>query len=184
MRVFVAIEVGGGAVLQGIRGVQDRVGGGAGGRRVAMQNMHFTLRFIGDVAGGGADRIMGALRTVSFAPFEVDLAGVGAFPSTRAPQVIWVGTDRAGGDAMAELAARVGEALEPLGLGQRDGERAFRPHLTIFRVKNRIGDITGALGGLEGKRFGRIKVSEFKLKRSRLTPSGPVYSDLGVVWAG
>ena len=179
MRAFVAVEVDDGGILQAIRDVQHRLNIGA--RPTAAQNMHFTLCFLGDVPQETLQRIGSALDTVAFAPFTVEILGVGAFPRPRAPRVIWAGTDRTGGRAMKDLAGGVADALEPLGFGRG---RPFRPHLTISRIKNGAADVTAELDRFGGKRFGSMTVSEIKLKQSRLTPSGPVYSDLGAFRAG
>jgi len=179
MRVFVAVEIREEGVLEAIRGVQDGLSLDA--RPVAAENMHFTLQFLGEVPEGRIAEVASALKAVTFSPFELAVQGVGAFPGPEAPRVIWVGADAEGGEKMKRLARGVEDALRPLGFSQ---DRAFRPHLTVFRIKSGAGDITRDLGRFDGKRFGKVTVSEIKLKRSRLTPSGPVYSDLEAVAAG
>ncbi len=179
MRVFVAVEVRDGGVLESIRDVQSRLGIGA--RPVATQNMHFTLQFLGEVSEDRIPGIAAALGTVEFSPFELEIRGIGAFPRPEMARTVWIGTDREGGEGMARLARGVESALGPLGFSQ---DRAFRPHLTIFRIKSRIGDVTKDLDRFAGTKFGRVAVSEMRLKQSRLAPSGPVYSDLGVIRAG
>ena len=179
MRAFVAVEVGDEGVLRGIREMQREAGAGA--RPVAAENMHFTLRFLGEISEAAAGEAASALEAVSFRPFEVVISGAGAFPSPRAPRAVWVGTDPAGGESMGRLARSVGAALGPPGAGR--GGR-FVPHLTVFRIKSRQRDMTGELQRFGGRVFGTITVSEIKLKRSVLGPSGPAYSDLGAVRAG
>jgi len=179
MRVFVAVEIREEGVLEAIRGVQNELELGA--RPVAAENMHFTLQFLGEVSEGRISRVVSALKSVTFSPFELAVQGMGAFPGPKAPRVIWAGTDAGGGEKMKKLARGVEDALRPLGFSQ---DRAFRPHLTIFRIKNRVGDITKDLDRFGQTRFGKVTVSEIKLKQSRLAPSGPAYSDLGAVAAG
>jgi len=179
MRVFVAVEIREEDVLESIRGVQDGLDLEA--RPVAAENMHFTLQFLGEVSEGRIPGVVSALKAVTFSPFELAIRGVGAFPGPKAPRVIWAGTDAEGGEKMKSLARSVEDALRPLGFSQ---DRAFRPHLTIFRVKNKVGDITKDLDRFCKTRFGKVTVSEIRLKRSRLAPSGPAYSDLGAVAAG
>lgn len=178
MRVFVAADVHDKDALRSIRGLQDGLRIKA--RPVPVENMHFTLQFLGEVAEDRIPQVCAALRAVAFSPLELEIRGVGAFPGPEAPRVVWVGTDRSGGEGMAELARSVRGALEPLGF-PRNG--TFKPHLTVLRIKDKIGDIAGELGRFGRTVFGRIVVSEIRLKQSRLTPSGPVYSDLEVVAA-
>ncbi len=178
MRVFVAVEIQDGDVLGSIRDVQNELGIRA--RPVATQNMHFTLQFLGEVSEDRIPGITSALRTVRFSPFGLEIRCIGAFPRPEMPRIVWIGTDREGGENMARLARSVENVLKPLGFSR---DRAFRPHLTIFRIKSRIGDITKDLDRFEGTKFGRVVISEIRLKQSRLAPSGPTYSDLEVVRA-
>lgn len=178
MRVFVAVDIRDKDILQSICGLQD--GLHIISRRVPAENMHFTLQFLGEVPGDGIPQVISALKTVAFAPFEMEIMGVGAFPGPESPRVIWIGTDQAGGEKMRDLARKVKNVLGPLGF-RRDG--AFKAHMTILRIKNKIRDITEDLNRFGGTKFGRITVSEMQLKQSRLGPSGPVYSDLEVIRA-
>ena len=78
---------------------------------------------------------------------------------------------------LQDLAQRVSGVLGPLGYKP---DKPFRPHCTIFRIKRRV-DIAKELREMAGRSFGVQRVKNFKLKRSLLTPQGPVYSDLAVV---
>ncbi|MDE0090555.1 MAG: RNA 2',3'-cyclic phosphodiesterase [Thaumarchaeota archaeon] len=78
---------------------------------------------------------------------------------------------------LQDLAQRVSGVLGPLGYKP---DKPFRPHCTIFRIKRRV-DIAKELREMAGRSFGVQRVKSFKLKRSLLTPQGPVYSDLAVV---
>ena len=139
--------------------------------------MHFTLMFLGEITEEMAGKIRAQLDTIEFSSFDVGFVGVGAFPKPKFPRVIWVGLDQ-GGDKLVELAKIVEEKLAPLGFRS---DKPFRPHATIFRIKNKTGDITDQLSKYTGIKFGTQKVSALKFKQSVLTPSGPIYSDIGVV---
>ena len=76
---------------------------------------------------------------------------------------------------MMDLAKKVENALEPLGFSS---DKPFKPHLTVFRIKKKIGDITEELKEKGTMEFGRLTVTGIKLKKSELTPNGPNYSDL------
>jgi 2'-5' RNA ligase len=78
------------------------------------------------------------------------------------------------------LAKNVEEKLSPLGFRS---DKPFKPHVTIFRIKNRIGDISDELARINSSSLGIQKILEIKLKKSELTPNGPIYSDLQVVKA-
>lgn len=171
MRAFVAVDITDTEALGLIRTLQG--GLGAGCRPVRPENLHFTLQFLGDIPQDMAGEAMEALQGVEFGGFDVELCGIGAFPSTRRPRTVWVGAG-SGGRELAELASRVREALSPLGVKAR----RFSPHLTILRVKKSGRDMTGELDAARERRFGVQHVSGFKLKQSVLGPSGPDYTDL------
>ena len=99
------------------------------------------------------------------------------FRSPKFPRVIWVGLDQ-GGENLVQLAKIVEEKLAPLGF---KSDKPFKPHATIFRIKNKTGDITDQLAKYSGVKFGNQRVSSIKFKQSVLTPSGPIYSDIGVI---
>jgi 2'-5' RNA ligase len=108
------------------------------------------------------------------------LAGVGAFPNPRSPRVVWIGVDDVAATSLIKLAVQVEEKLSPLGFRS---DKPFKPHLTIFRIKNRINDISQELNQFKTIEIGRSVISELKFKKSILTPTGPIYSDLQVVKA-
>ena len=91
------------------------------------------------------------------------------------PRVIWIGTDEIGGNALVDLAKKVESVLAPLGF---TSDKPFKSHITIFRIKNKIGDISKDLEKFESYEFGSQEITKIKLKQSVLTPQGPIYSDL------
>lgn len=176
MRVFVAVEVSNHDIINGIRNLQKSMG--QAGKAVEPDNLHFTLRFLGEVDADQAGRVADALSAIRFEEFDVELRGVGTFGGPRRPRVLWVGTDTTGGRSMGELAGMVDGALDKLGW-RRD--KPFRAHLTVMRVKNREG-----LGGLPAYRdriWGTQRIRSVKLKRSVLDRTGPAYTDLAEVEA-
>lgn len=176
MRTFVAVEISEQKIIDSITMTQSQLRVNA--KPVERQNLHFTLQFLGEVTKEIADKVSAALSEIEFSRFSLELRGVGAFPSARSPRVIWIGTDRDGGDALVSLAKRVEQALTVLGFS---ADRPFKPHMTIFRIKNRAGDTSAELERFGSASFGIQEISEFKLKKSELTPKGPIYSDLLVV---
>ena len=94
--------------------------------------------------------------------------------------MIWIGTDENGGNMLIQLSKKVEKVMEPLGFFS---DKPFKPHITIFRIKKKIGDITNELESQKVIDFGIQEISSIKLKKSELTSSGPIYSDLMEVQA-
>ncbi|MGI0004621.1 MAG: RNA 2',3'-cyclic phosphodiesterase [Candidatus Nitrosotenuis sp.] len=178
MRAFVAVEMTSKEVLDSIKKLQTSLKIAA--KPVEIHNMHFTLLFLGEISEDMAQKVQTQLNTIEFSSFDISFEGVGAFPKPKFPRVVWVGVDGNGGKQLVELAKMVEEKLAPLGFR---ADKAFRPHVTIFRIKNRAGDITGELSRHTSTKFGTQRISEIKFKQSVLTPTGPIYSDLGVIGA-
>ena len=178
MRTFVAVEISNTTILEEIKRLQTKIHIKA--KPVDTKNMHFTLMFLGEVSDSKADEIHNALKKIQFSSFELSFEGIGAFPKPRFPRVVWIGCDKNGAQNMIDLAKKVENALQPLGFSS---DKAFKPHVTIFRIKTKIGDITDELSKYSEMKFGKQTVSEIKFKKSVLTPNGPNYSDLGVISA-
>jgi len=146
---------------------------------VAVDNLHITLKFIGDVAEDDAERIDDALAAAAAqqGPFGIHLVGAGVFGPPRAVRVIWLGIG-AGQGPLAALAADLERLLLPLGVAA-DG-RPYRAHLTIARCRG--GALPDALhkGLRDAARadWGRLEVSRIVLMQSHLRPEGPAYEPL------
>lgn len=139
-------------------------------------NWHLTLKFLGELEPGILDQVHKALRTVTAPQFEVQASGGGFFPPGRNPKVVWVGLSR-GADSCTRLAADIDQALQPLGLPP--DTRPFRPHLTIARIKkSEPDDWPQLLSWLHAWTWPSFRAQRFVLYASRLTPQGPVYSEL------
>jgi len=173
MRTFVAIEISNGNIINSIKKFQTEININA--KPVEPKNCHFTLQFLGEVSEEISQKIIKALHKIEFSSFSVNLKGVGAFPKPKFPRVIWIGTDENGGNMLISLSKKVEKVLEPLGFFS---DKPFKPHITIFRIKKKVGDITKELDRQKTIDFGMQEVTSIKLKKSELTPSGPIYSDL------
>ena len=178
MRTFVAIELSNNEVVESIKKFQSEININA--KPVEPTNFHFTLQFLGEVTEDVSQKIIQALQTIEFSSFSVNLKGIGAFPKPKFPRVVWIGTDEVGGNLLIQLAKKVEKVLEPLGFFS---DKPFKPHLTVFRIKKKIGDITKELEKQKTVDFGIQKVTEIKFKKSELTPNGPIYSNLEEVKA-
>jgi 2'-5' RNA ligase len=150
-------------------------------RWVSLENLHFTLKFLGDVEekkiGPIADGLFQALRFTS--PFRVTGRGIGVFPDIRRARVLWVGL---AGRGLESLAQEVDSAVEPYGFSRE--KRAFMPHLTIGRWRKYGGRSEGLEQELERRKdqdFGESRVQEVVFLQSLLNPQGAVYSPLQVI---
>ncbi len=160
MRIFVAIEITNKEVINSITRYQDKSNINA--KPVKSDNFHFTLQFLGEVAGEITEEITEALDKIKFLSFDVHLKGIGTFPKSKSPKVVWIGTDEDGGNMLIQLSKKVEKVLEPLGFLS---DKPFKPHITIFRIKKKIEDISNNLKTQTDKDFGMQKISSIKLKK-------------------
>ena len=159
MRAFVSVDITDSMVSDAISEMQKNSDlSGA----VRVENMHYTLMFLGQVEDSKMGDIKRALESVEFDAFEVRCKGLGMFAS-KGSKIIWVDADGHGGRMLGELAAKVAKALIPLGFVQK---AKFQPHLTVFRVKNKVNDTANVLKRFENTEFGMQKVDAIKLKSS------------------
>ncbi len=178
MRAFVAVEIHNNDVLNSIAKLQSDLEIKA--TAVSKQNMHFTLLFLGEVSEDTAENVKKALSSITFGPIKASFTHVGAFPNPKFPRVIWIGVDETSAKQLVDLASKVEQSLLLLGF---KSDKPFMPHLTIFRIKNKVNDISKKIERFKAVELGKDVISELKLKQSVLTPSGPIYSDLQVVKA-
>ena len=175
MRTFVAIEVSDKDVLNSIHKIQAELNIKA--KPVELHNMHFTVQFLGEVSEEMVGKISDTLNSIEFSSFSISFASIGVFPKPNSPRVIWIGTDD-GVNELEKLAEMIRSKLSHLGFSP---DKKFKPHVTIFRVKNKIEDLSSKLDKFSSCSFGKQLVSEIKLKKSELTSTGPIYTDLLVV---
>ncbi len=186
LRTFVAVEMDP-AIRRGAERLVDKFRAtGAGVSWVAPQNMHLTLKFLGEVGADGVRRICQAVREAAAgsAAFTLQIRGMGAFPNLKRPRVIWLGAGD-GAEAMAALAERIESALAAVGF-PREGRR-FQSHLTLGRVR-RGGPEMAALARLVEHNaaidLGQTPVEEVVVFSSHLKPTGAVYEALDRVPLG
>jgi len=175
MRTFVAIEVSNKNVLNSIHKIQTELNIKA--KPVELHNMHFTVQFLGEVSEEMVGKISDALNSIEFSAFSISFASIGVFPKPNSARVIWIGVND-GGNELEKLAVVIHLQLSQFGFSP---DKKFKPHVTIFRVKNKIEDVSDKLEKFSSYYFGKQTVSEIKLKKSELTPNGPIYTDLLVV---
>lgn len=149
---------------------------------VAPDNFHVTVKFLGGVDAGKVPAFVTALESAAgrYRPFTLAISGLGAYPSTTRPRVLWAGIT-AGSEALAALAGDVDEALAMLGIERET--RAFSGHVTIGRVRDpgRSPALTKALTAGAARSFGEVPVAAIALMRSQLSPRGARYTALATV---
>jgi len=146
-------------------------------RWVRGENMHITLKFLGDVEDSAIPKLCDAARKAvdGFSPMRIAVEGMGVFPNHEKPKVVWFGVTGET-EPMKKLESALSEELSKL--GYPPDERSFTPHLTIGRVKNDIarGKLARLVRQYHKFYIGEAVVSEIALYESRLSPKGSIYS--------
>lgn len=175
-RGFIAIDIG--ACPKLIEFEKEIKKTGADVKLVEPENVHITLKFLGDTEETLVDEIYGIMNNAvkEINPFNIQLKGTGVFPNQNYIKIIWVGIEHA--NQIASIAHELDEHLSKLGFNKE--KREFSPHLTIARVKTsrnkeKLPQIIERYRDIE---FADIKVDLIKLKKSDLTPKGPIYTTL------
>lgn len=180
VRTFIAVECSGGvssraaALIERFRSAQAKVSW------VKPEQMHWTLKFLGDVElTRTAEICQAVLQAVTpLASFEMEVQGVGAFPSTAKPRTLWVGAG-AGSEKMVALSEAIDERLAQVGFPVEG--RRFTPHLTIGRVRGQqnMAELGRQVAAQSDTPIGTQWVEEVTVFSSTLERDGPVYDVLG-----
>jgi len=177
-RLFLAVPLPD-EVREAIRGFQERlVHKVRNVKWVNPNSMHITLKFLGDTPEHLIPNIKDAVRLAAavVAPVELEVAGLGAFPSPATPRVLWVGLV---GDTIgiAGLSARLNEELQTLGFEPE--KRPFSAHVTLGRGRTgtRVQSITGLVQDFGNAQLATFVAGSLSLYQSELTPRGPTYTE-------
>jgi 2'-5' RNA ligase len=184
IRTFVAVDVAD-SVRQRAAQLIDLLGAGGAAhvKWVAPQNMHLTLKFLGDVPQAEVNAVCQAVAGAvdGAAPFVMRVQGVGAFPHIGRPSTIWIGVDE-GARQVGDLQQVVEKALKPLGFPRE--RRAFHPHLTLGRIRRGGTEARGLSDGLrqqQGFDAGETKIDQVTVYASYLDKTGPTYQAMSRV---
>ena len=146
-----------------------------GARWVPPENLHVTLRFIGEVAEDRAEDVDSALAAVRARPFALSLAGVGHFGKLRKARSVWAAVEA--NDLLNRLQASVESAVVRAGFPAE--ARKFRPHVTLARIKGETGHhVANFLSEHGDFRAPPFEVRDFILYESQLTRHGAMYRPL------
>lgn len=156
--------------------VKERLGnmffGIPGARWIAEEQLHLTLRFVGEADGGVFEDIREGLGEIKADSFTMQLKGVGYFPPRKKPKVLWVGIEK--NEKLTILRNRVEAAVLKIGLPPE--QRKFSPHITLARLRDTpLKKITNFLSGNSLYESEPFQVSEFHLYSSLLTPKGAIH---------
>jgi len=145
---------------------------------VEPENIHITVKFLDEIDNEQIPHVKSALASIAFKPFSVK-AGAITVNNPRRPFTVWCALEDGGQGS--QLLRLVEDGLSPLGFS-REGRR-FTPHATIARVKRFDPSLFKALNAISTSTYGDCLITGMKLKKSTLTPQGPVYEDLlEVAW--
>jgi len=178
IRSFIAFDIEDESVLKRIEDMQSLLAKtGADLKLVKPQNVHITLRFLGNITPPMIEKVFEEMRKVQFRPFDIKICGMGVFPHLRYPRVLWVGI-REGADKLRDIFNQLEPHLQSLGF--KADSRGFSPHLTIARVRSgrNKGELAKFVNENLNYEFGTVRAECLRLKRSDLTPKGPIYSTL------
>jgi 2'-5' RNA ligase len=180
-RTFIGIDVSEGIRDSAVAFQEALANTGAQVKWASPESMHVTLLFLGDVDDRELHAICRAVQDVAARepPFQLRVSGVGAFPNTRRPKIVWGGVTE-GAEALQRLYDDLETRMLDLGCYRKE-ERGYTPHLTLGRVR---GESDGHILASElAKRTawegGRTMVEEVLVYSSEMDRDGPVYTVIG-----
>jgi len=175
-RGFIAVDIG--SFLKLLQFENEIKKTGADLKLVEPENVHVTLKFLGDTDEGLVDQIEEIMKNSikGIDPFEFQLKGAGVFPNQNYIRVMWIGIKN--GEQIGKISNKIDEQVSELGFEKE--KRGFSAHLTIARVKSiknkeKLLEVIEKYKDIE---FGNFKVDSIKLKKSELTSKGPIYTTL------
>ena len=170
-------------VLRALEEAQARLRGVEGGRAcrwVDAESIHLTFHFLGDVPAERLQEVFDAVARGSrgFGPIDIAIAGLGCFPNTRQPRIVWAGVREASG-RLADLQRTIGRELA--GVGYPPERRPFTPHLTIGRARRDaarpdLAALGRAVSAQPEETLATMRVQRVHVIKSDLHPSGAVYT--------
>lgn len=175
MRCFVALDVSD-EIREKTAKIQEnfRI---SGIKLVEKQNLHFTVKFLGDISEETAEKTREILREIRKPAFDMRISGIGAFPNAMHPRILWAGSASA---EMKEMAGAIDSAIAWMGFPRQEN---YVSHMTIGRIKELAGKearirICSIIEQLETIEIGCMKAESISLKESVLCKKGPIYRDV------
>jgi len=150
---------------------------GADIKSVEPENIHITLKFLGEIPETQVQRVEEKISEISFTPIKLEIEETGVFPNLRRPRVVWAGV-KGEIEKLGQVFMELEEKLESIGFKKE--MRRFQPHITIGRVRsgrNRE-NLVHELLQLQNKKYGEVTVNQISFMKSELTRHGPIYTQL------
>ncbi len=183
MRSFIAIELPETAKSALAELQQEFKKCGADIRWVKPENIHLTLKFLGNIDEKNVDKVVKIIKEVCnrYNMFTLEVKGIGVFPNIKSPRVLWVGIN---GGVLAELQGEIEDGMASLGFEREN--RKFTAHLTLGRFRSSMGKegLLEAIKLHEKDSFGSINVKSIFLMRSDLNPAGAQHTKIAGVFLG
>ncbi|HEY0196828.1 MAG TPA: RNA 2',3'-cyclic phosphodiesterase [Methanobacterium sp.] len=175
MRAFLAVDLDE-SLQDKVLEVQNRLKeANAAVKFVEKENLHFTCKFFGEISQNKRDKIIRIIteKIQNYNNFEINIKGVGVFPNLGYLKVIWLGLEDPGN--FSKILMDLDQEFVKLGYKK---EKNYVPHLTVGRVKGAKNKeaLVSQIKELEEVEIGAMKVDKIALKKSELTPEGPVYT--------
>lgn len=183
IRAFIAIDIDDPNVLKNIVSLRDAlVATGADLKPVEEENLHITIRFLGNIPITMVDDIYNIMKGIKFKPFKIHVKGIGCFPNIFRPRVIWVGVEE-GYEELKRIHDEIEKGLKALGFKPEREE--FVAHITVARVRSgrKREALIKIIENFKEFDAGEMVVQCIRLKQSILTPKGPIYKTLREVKA-
>ena len=177
-RCFLAFDLENNEILRKLVNVQKLISKtGANLKIINQQNLHFTLRFLGNINTDLIEKVLVKMQKIVFTPFSIELKGIGVFPNLYSPRIIWAGIAE-GTKKMNNIFDQIEIQLRQLGFNP--DYKGFSPHLTLARVKygKNNDQLTTFLKNYVEYRIGNVNLNCIKLKKSELMPTGPFYTTI------
>ncbi|KZX17119.1 2',5' RNA ligase family [Methanobrevibacter cuticularis] len=179
IRSFLAIEIDIDLIAK-IQKIQNELKNiNANIKYIEEENMHFTLKFFGEITEDMIEEISIAIKETiaNHQPINLSIKGTGTFPNENNIKVLWVGITN--NQDLINLQKDLDEKFNELGFKK---EKSYIPHLTIGRMKNpkNKSQVKKILDSFKDIGIGNMKIAKLYLKKSELTPNGPIYSDIAV----
>jgi len=165
-------------VIDNVKRVQTLIHeSGVDAKYVDAKSLHFTVRFLGETSDETLERVKKVLIDVKARKVKVQYRGIGVFPGRHRINIVWLGVENRCMDELRSIADEVNRAIFSFGFQSRG---TFQPHVTIARIKSSRN--RDKLLSLIDERidhvFGEETLDYVRLKKSVLTPNGPIYDDL------
>ena len=149
---------------------------------VEKENLHFTLKFFGNIDNNKINEITRLIKEVlsridSTDKTDLFIEGIGTFPNENYMKVLWIGTKN--NNFLSNLQKDLDSEFKKLGF---KSEKKFKTHLTIGRIRNLKNkrEFKEKIEELKNIKIGKMDITKISLKKSELTPKGPIYSDIEV----